>query len=761
MDLATGNPTASFPRVAGVVDAVVPDGSGGWYIGGSFAAVGGLRRSNLAHILSDGRVADWTPDPDAGVLALALSGGTLYVGGHFGHIGGRARSFVAALDTARGQATDWDPAADLEVRALLPARGLLYVGGDFTSIGGEARRGVAALDVFTGQATAWDPDAGYTPAPGLVRTLAAVGDTIYVGGNFWSIGSTPHAHLAAVDATTGLAESWDPQISSSNDSYYGEPYVGALAVRGNSLYFGGHFTEVAGQVRGGLAQVDRSTGQPTAWDPATGPWTGPLDRATTAIALRDTTMLVAGFFEAVGGKPRAFVAEVGLASAAPTDWDPQVNDPVRAVAVDGDTAYLGGTFVGLGAQWRRRWDLAAFDATTGAVKDWAPDPDGLGILSLVVSHGVVYTSGYFYNIGGQPRDGVAALDTLTGAATDWYPITNNWTRTLEIAGDTLFAGGMFTSMNGLPRGRLASFDLATMALTDWAPSANSDIYDLAARGGMVYLAGFFSTVNGISRRYGVAAVDATTGALLDWNPQSDNLVNVIEIVGDAVFVGGSFNTIGGQPRANLAALDPVTGLATNWSADADGGVNTLAVWGDTLFVGGRFSTLAGQPRSGLAALSMATGELLPWNPEFSSVEWASSIPHPIVYGLTISGSTLYVGGLFGRIGTVPANGFVAISFAPPPLPPPPLPTAVALAPMAPNPVHAAATIRYALPASAAVSLSVFDIQGRRVAMLLDHAQKPAGRHEASLDVGRWPRGFYFCLLDAGGTRSIRKFVVLP
>ena len=42
LDASTAAPLGNFPKVAGVVRAIVPDGSGGWYLGGSFTSVGGL-----------------------------------------------------------------------------------------------------------------------------------------------------------------------------------------------------------------------------------------------------------------------------------------------------------------------------------------------------------------------------------------------------------------------------------------------------------------------------------------------------------------------------------------------------------------------------------------------------------------------------------------------------------------------------------------------------------------------------------------------
>ena len=54
---------SGLPSVTGgSVEAVAPDGSGGWYIGGSFNTVGGLTRDRLAHILANKTVdTSWNP----------------------------------------------------------------------------------------------------------------------------------------------------------------------------------------------------------------------------------------------------------------------------------------------------------------------------------------------------------------------------------------------------------------------------------------------------------------------------------------------------------------------------------------------------------------------------------------------------------------------------------------------------------------------------------------------------------------------------
>jgi hypothetical protein len=98
IDASTGSPTVSFPKVTGQVFAVAPDGSGDWYIGGSFIYVGGLARNNLAHVLADGTVdPSWNPSANNTVTALGVSGSTVYAGGDFTRIGSEPFSHLVQL----------------------------------------------------------------------------------------------------------------------------------------------------------------------------------------------------------------------------------------------------------------------------------------------------------------------------------------------------------------------------------------------------------------------------------------------------------------------------------------------------------------------------------------------------------------------------------------------------------------------------------------------------------------------------------------
>ena len=116
LDAASGVPAGSFPKVTGNVRAVARDGGGGWYIGGQFDAVGGVARSNIAHVLADGTVSAWNPNADLPVSTLAVSGSAVYAGGDFTSIGGQPRNNIAAVDGS-GFLTAWNPNASGPVYA--------------------------------------------------------------------------------------------------------------------------------------------------------------------------------------------------------------------------------------------------------------------------------------------------------------------------------------------------------------------------------------------------------------------------------------------------------------------------------------------------------------------------------------------------------------------------------------------------------------------------------------------------------------------
>jgi urease beta subunit len=541
IDKATGSPVTTFPKINGSVCAVCQDGNGGWYVGGDFTTVNGVSRSGIAHIRADGSLdANWNPNADVGgyngVWALAVSGTTVYVGGTFTSIGGATRNNIAALDATTGTATAWNPNANSGVGALAVSGTTVYAGGNFSSIGGATRNHIAALDSATGTAISWNPNANY-----LVNVLVLSGSTVYAGGEFTSIGGQPRSCIAALDAATGTATVWNPNAT---DGY--NTRVDALVMNGTTVYAGGIFDSIGGQLRSCIAALDATTGNATAWNPNA---SGGYLTEVHALAVSGTTVYSGGEFASIGGQQRNGIAALDSATGTATAWNPIAagglySPDVYALAVSGTTVYAGGDFYSIGGQLRSC--IAALDAATGTATVWNPNASisdhytSPYVNRLAVNGTTVYVAGYFDSIGGHPRNHIAALDSATGTATVWNPNASGYVSTLALSGTTVYAGGNFTSIGGATRNRIAALDAATGTATPWNPNVSSS-------------SSYYSPI-----------------------------VNMLALSGTTVYVGGYFDTIGGQPRSHIAALDSATGTATAWNPNASGYVSTLALSGTTV-----------------------------------------------------------------------------------------------------------------------------------------------------------------------------------
>jgi len=770
-DRRTGAPRASFPRVAGRVSAVVSDGAGGWFIGGHFAAVEGVPRRNLAHVLADGSVSPWSPEVagvdgavdmpyyearPAGVSALALQGRTLYVGGRFTTAAGIERHNLAAYDVATGLLADWDPNADDEVECVALQGNTVYVGGVFRHVGGLERKRIAAVDARSGQVTPWNPDAEQR-----VRCLAVDGGTVYVGGDFVSIGGEPRACVAALDAETGRATSWNAGLGPAREGLplynWIWPFVSALAVHGNSLYVGGSFNRAAGEPRSNLAAFDRRSGSVTGFAPQP-------DSRVDALAPAGNLVYAGGGWYNVGGVAMPHVAAFDARTGRPTSWSPRANGRVEALAVDAASVYIGGAFTSV-HDWQLRNGLAALDLVSGTLTDWDPRIDGYSVRCLSAIGDTLYIAGAFKGVGGQVRAGIAAVDARTGAVTSWYPGPSG-PGLVRAQGRLVYVLGGGTT----PR-HFAKLDPVTAASAPFDAQLDGAPSDFVEIDGVIYLAGNFIHVGGQFHPY-LAAVDAITGQPLPWNPQAnpDDLVfpgiGVLAARGNTVYLGGNFYPTSYFPRSDLAAVDGTTGALLPWDPHPTGDdfwnnvtrVSVLTVRGDELWVGGDFKQIGGEPRANLAMFDATSGIVSPLQLDLDDV----------VAAIETSGDTVYVGGAFQSLAGFPHCGITAIvvprddlhagtaaalvSVA--------VPVTLSIDPCRPNPLRTGGVIGFTLPREGPVRLSVYDTQGRRVATILDGQPRTAGHHEAPIRTARWAAGVYFCRLEASGLVATRKFMVV-
>jgi hypothetical protein len=77
----------------------------------------------------------------------------------------------------------------------------------------------------------------------------------------------------------------------------------------------------------------------------------------------------------------------------------------------------------------------------------------------------------------------------------------------------------------------------------------------------------------------------------------------------------------------------------------------------------------------------------------------------------------------------------------------------------PNPFNPATAIRYSIPTAERVTLTVYDLRGQEVAVLVNGHQN-AGAHEVQFDARDLASGVYFYQIKAGSFNATRKMLLM-
>jgi len=507
----------------------------------------------------------------------------------------------------------------------------LYVGGVFTTVGPNTGGGVP-VDRVSGA-----PRAPYGRVAGVVSAVVSDGGGgWFIGGHFTAVEGVARANLAHVLAD-GSVSPWNPSVVGVEGFIEAGGFerraagVSALALRGNTLYVGGRFSSVYGQERQNLAAIDVSTGSPSDWNPA-------VDDEVRCLILAGSTVYIGGEFRRVGDFERHYIAALSARTGAPTDWNPDAENRVRSIAIDGPTIYTGGDFIAIGGQPRTA--LAALDAASGEATSWDPR---LGparqslphydwiwpyVSALAVRRHTLYVGGWFDRVGPQGRSYFAAFDTRSGELTGFAPEPDSPPFALLPVGNTLYAGGDWYHVSGVAVPHVAAFDLTTERLASWNPKANAAAQALAADKTNVYVGGDFTSLHDWEFRAGFAALDLKTGKLVDGDPRA----------------------------AARARFEPFTANADSFDLRLDGPLSDWVVANGRRYLAGDFVHVNGQFHPFLAAVDATTGELVPWDPLAN--------PENRVFGgfrvLAARGNTIYVGGNFTGPSWFPRTDLAAL-----------------------------------------------------------------------------------------------------
>ncbi|MCS7287680.1 MAG: Ig-like domain-containing protein [Roseiflexus sp.] len=636
------------------------------------------------------------PAISSSVLAIAVSGNNVYIGGSFTDAGGVPEAdYIARWDGTRWHALG--SGLNGSVTAIAISGNNVFVGGTFLNAGGVPEADyIARWDGSQWHALGGSSGSGPlqigSPNP-PVAAIAISGADVYVGGSFVNAGGVPEAdYIARWNTAT---QSWHALGGSGGsgpiippDSFI-YPIVRAIAVSGNDVYIGGHFTDA-----GGLANADNIA----RWDRAAQSWNalgGGLNAGVYAIAVSGSDVYVGGDFTNAGGTISANIARWdGATWNALGEKLPQ--GPVFAIAVTPDSVYAGGSFPQIGnletASYVARWNPAT--ASWSSLGTTIKNALNERVNAIVVHRTGVYVGGDFTNAGGVPEaDYVARWDGTRwhalGGSNGRGPLQRLWwinqtpVSALAMIGDDLYVGGMFNNAGDVAEAdHIARWNVATQSWHALGGSSGNgplqppssftppSVSALAVSGNDLYVGGDFLDAGGAPEADYIARWNTATQSWHALGGSGGNgpltlhrftpAVAAIAISGNDVYIGGNFINAGGVPEADYVAR--WNAATQSWHALGSGlrgPVFAIAASGSDVYVGGGFTDAGGVPEADYITRwdgtrwhalggSNGNGPLQPFGG-----------PIVRVHAIAISGNDVYIGGIFGNAGGVPEADCIA------------------------------------------------------------------------------------------------------
>lgn len=617
------------------VSCAIPDGDGGWYIGGNFTRIGGIERWSVARVNADGSVnenfnvgyiSDDTPGssfPEVGwVCSMHLSGNRLLIAGLFQWVGGVPRRYLAAVDADTGAVLEPNYGLDDMCWVIASGESGLYVGGEFETILGQTRHNLARFIDST--ATGIDPNfvanINFLGPFSSVYDIHVVSGAVAIAGDFNDItgngyGPVIRQNAALIDPATS-----EPIVSFANPFIDGDVYQIRYDTNNSRIYIGGVFSSVNAPAvtRIALAALDDLGVVIGGFDPSP-------NNEVTAITLGGSGIFVGGSFSSIGGFTRRQLAEVA-SDGTVTSWNPHPGDQttVRCIVDDGSNLLIGGNFSSLNS------------TTTGGIA--ALNTDGT-VTALAAGSTTVVRSVLTLDFAGERKIVVGESSALRlideNGTQDWSIVTNGQVNAIHhIAGSsTIYVGGTFTTINATSRARIAEINLSDGTVTSSAITlTGTQIRTITSIGSSpteLYIGGAFTVVNGASRN-NAATVSLSLNGVGGWNPNINGTVFQIlpSYDGNSLYIAGAYTTVNGVAGERLSEVDATNGTLTGFGFTPGDEIGhtcqclALNEDGTRLYVGGSFEfTDSNNPNlawQGVAEVDTGTGAVTFWNPNLES-----------------------------------------------------------------------------------------------------------------------------------------------
>jgi hypothetical protein len=673
----------------GYILAIAVDGSGNIYLGGNFTLVSDIPANHIAKwngttwsTLTSGSFNGVNNN----VSAISISGSDVYVGGNFSFLGNGTTS-AKGIAKWNSTTSTWSTLTSGAsngvgggVGAIAISGSYVYVGGGFSLLGDgiTSAYNIAKWNTTT---STWSTltSGAFNGVLGAVCAIAIIGSDVYVGGSFPELGDglTIAKYIAKWNTTSST---WSTLGSGSSNGVC--VIVRAIAINGSDVYVGGDFYFLGNgtTLARGIAKWSSNT---NSWSPLTSGSSNGLNNRVYTLAISGSDVYVGGDFAGLSNNtPVNFIAKWNTTtstwSTLTSGASNGLSSSVYATAVSGSDVYVGGGFNLLGDFTTSANSIAKWN-TTGSTWSTLTSVASNGVNNIVsaiaISGSDVYVGGYFTftGDGGTLLNHIAKWNTTTKT---WSILTsgaangvNNNVSAIAISGNDVYVGGQFTLLaNGTSANYIAKWNSNTSTwstLTSGASNGvNGGVNAITISGSDVYVGGAFTLLgNGTTSAKYIAKWNTTTST---WSTLTsgasngvNNYVNALAINGSDVYVGGYFTFLGnGTTSANYIAKWNTT--TSSWSTltsgasnGVNGGVKALAISGSDVYVGGVFNLLGNGTTSAKC--------IAKWNTTASTwstlTSGASNGVNILVNAIATSGSDVYVGGYFTLLGdgTTSAN----------------------------------------------------------------------------------------------------------
>lgn len=541
----------------GDVFAAVPDGNGGFYIGGSFTRINGQSRTYLAQIDANSNLTSFNPaidyffPPNARIFDVEVHNNILYAGGAITNVNGQTRNNFAAFDCSTGNLLSWAPNPAGIVMDVEVVNDQILIGGSFATIAGNSRNNLAAFDL-SNNLLAWDPNPNST-----ITKIKKAGDKLYVLGGFTTFNGLSRSQFIEMDST-----SLNPTALIFN--FQGGATDVTFAQ--NKLFVVGDFSAVNSVPANncliydfGTASMDLNAIQ--------------ADSVIWSATTDGSSVFFGGYFTTLNNQEFKRFAEYTISSQSLSNHQLSLNGRVRIVCKTANSFLFFGTFNA--ALTHPSSFINCFDDQSGQAVSSPLQTDG-EVYKMSIDGKYLSILGNFTAVNGQPRNHIAIYDLQGDSLMPFNPGQQQYislqVSTIQLIDNTLLFGGVGFSDLIVAMPIHNGDSSRVIAGVNHSPNSSfGGVYSFKAVDSLLLISGLFNTINGENRR-SFGMVNWYTNQVLplnldleyDTGSGIDPGHSMYEAVKwkDTLFLAGQFDFSNGQPYEGLIAVDLGTNQVT-------------------------------------------------------------------------------------------------------------------------------------------------------------------------------------------------------